>query len=256
MTILGLAGRIHSGKDSIGAVLVRDHGFKRVAFADGVRELVAEIGGWSSEYVFSDTFKGQIVQTNVSALGNRKVETDPSRLTGREILQRTGMACRKVFGDDVWIKIALAKCVPHGECSVCKRPIEHHLYRDHEYGDRKHYVITDVRFPNELAAIKAAGGKVIRLNRAESLTTRHGFYVDPVTRGVPPVACCDYTFPDGDYCGFPAAAHPASYSADRHASEVSLPDESNDTIKYDAVYTSSLEQNTARVIDAVSGWLK
>jgi dephospho-CoA kinase len=40
MTVIGLTGYAQTGKDTVGEILVRDHGFKRVAFADAVRECV------------------------------------------------------------------------------------------------------------------------------------------------------------------------------------------------------------------------
>jgi hypothetical protein len=44
--IIGLCGYAGSGKDALGAILVRKHGFQRIAFADAVKEQAIE-EGWS-----------------------------------------------------------------------------------------------------------------------------------------------------------------------------------------------------------------
>lgn len=60
--------------------------------------------------------------------------------TGREFLQLLGEACRNRLGADVWIRACLADPPPN-------------------------LVITDVRYPNEHAAIKALGGVIWRITR-------------------------------------------------------------------------------------------
>lgn len=265
--IVGLSGRIHSGKDSVGAVLVKELGFTRVGFADGVRDKVIETYGFDREWVYSDDFKEDPCVLQVKAL-----DSSPIEVSGRQLLQAEGMASRKIFGDDCWIKVAMAKCST--ACRTCgqekQRAIHHGAcgYATCTTGYlAQHYVITDCRFGewpaplgNELAAIKAAGGKIIRLNRAESTATRHDFESND---GVISDRCIHW-FDMSVYadrasimsgppqCGLPASAHPASWSADRHESETSLPDESPD---YDAALTGDMETNTANAVKIVKGWL-
>lgn len=235
--IVGISGRKRSGKDTLGAVLVGRYGFTRVAFADGVRELTALVFGFGLEHVQSDLFKASRAMPPY---------------TGRELLQQIGNGVRDVIGDDTWIKLALRKCVP-GPCTTCGEPAEKHgdwpglrhepcpnynLDTGRRYIDSKHYVITDVRYPNEVAAVRAAGGKVIRLNTAESKLTLHD-YVSGQTG-----TCVAGSM----RCGLPRAAHPCAFPFDRHPSEASLPDHSNLWIKYDAVFTGSMEENTSRAV--------
>lgn len=90
--------------------------------------------GWTRR-AFADPIKA--VATDIGWRGNK----DPE---GRELLQRLGVACREHLDPDVWIRPVLTD------------PPER-------------LVITDVRFPNEAAAIKAAGGYVIRIERPGTL---------------------------------------------------------------------------------------
>jgi hypothetical protein len=73
--IVGLAGYAGAGKDTAGTILVRDHHYTRVAFADAVKHLARSIG-WNGQ---KDT-------------------------RGRVLLQRLGSGCRDVFGADCWIR--------------------------------------------------------------------------------------------------------------------------------------------------------
>jgi hypothetical protein len=52
--LFGLSGYARSGKDTLGAVLVRDHGFKRVAFADALKEEASQILGVTVEEIEQD----------------------------------------------------------------------------------------------------------------------------------------------------------------------------------------------------------
>lgn len=261
--IIGVSGKKRSGKDTLGAALVRELGFTRVAFADGVRELVAATYGWPLERVQSEEFK------EVMVIEEDEMPPQPGvpralRLTGRDLLQRTGMAARKVFGDDVWIKVALAKCGPQW-CERCGNTVQAHeamgassgcAFKQHHAAGN--YVITDVRFPNEVRAIKAAGGKVIRLNTAESAKTLHDYKQAEIAEEESGFCCHGYgrdVVPVGsDLCDLPRAAHPASWSDDHHVSETSLPDQINDAIHYDAVTTGDLDRNTREAVSIVQ-WL-
>jgi len=66
------------------------------------------------------------------------------KLTPRWVLQHWGTeVCRQGFHDDIWIA-----------------SLEHRILKT-----RDNIVITDVRFPNEITAIRNAGGIVVRIKR-------------------------------------------------------------------------------------------
>jgi hypothetical protein len=139
--VIGLVGYAQVGKDTLANQLVAHHGFTRIAFADVLREclyalnpLIATPNPWGDGHmdrlqVLVDRFGWDYVKVNY-------VEV-------RELLQRLGTEVgRNILGTDIWVETALKKIQPGGK-----------------------YVITDVRFPNEFAAIEKLGGTTVRILR-------------------------------------------------------------------------------------------
>jgi len=128
-TIIGLAGRMKSGKTMVADWLVEEHGFTKVSFGEGVRQEVAR--GWG---VGVDTWK-EMEKDNKNEL--------------RPILQAWGMARRKVSGDNYWVLRALEGL------SL----------------DVENIVVDDVRFLNEVEAIKEFGGQTgwLEVNEATQI---------------------------------------------------------------------------------------
>jgi hypothetical protein len=130
--IIGIAGYAQSGKDTIAEYLLNEHGFTRVAFADGIREAL---------YVLNPLVGAYTLRTVVDANGWEKAKRN---VEIRRLLQVLGTEVgRDMLGEITWIKYALNKMVdPY-----------------------KNYVITDVRYENEADAIRANGGTIWRVNR-------------------------------------------------------------------------------------------
>jgi hypothetical protein len=140
-TIIGISGRKYSGKDTLGEYLIQNHGYTRLAFADALKEATKCIFGFTDEQVY----------------GNKKEDIDPFwNISAREVLQHLGT---NVFrnnmkellpnvGTDLWIY-------------VLKRKILQKLEED----PSAKFVITDVRFPNEIEFIKSMNGITIKLKR-------------------------------------------------------------------------------------------
>lgn len=128
MRLIGFAGYARSGKDTVGQLLVDERGYRRVAFADKVKELALR------------------VDLEVATLAAVNGGIDQAKLVShyvRGYLQDLGQGVREVLGEDTWVRAAgLYQLAPH---------------------DR--VVVTDVRFRNEADAIKHLGGKVVRINR-------------------------------------------------------------------------------------------
>jgi predicted HAD superfamily Cof-like phosphohydrolase len=139
--VIGITGRKGVGKDTLGKFLVDNKGYERLGFADALKEATKNIFGFNDEQVY----------------GNLKENVDEFwQKSPREILQYLGT---NVFrnsiqdfmpnvGKDLWIH-------------VVKRKI---LNRLKENPDAK-FVITDVRFQNEIDAIHELGGKIIKVSR-------------------------------------------------------------------------------------------
>jgi hypothetical protein len=78
--ILGLSGKMQSGKDTVALYLMKKYGFHRIAFADRLKELATNYFNWDGE------------------------KDDH----GRKLLQDIGMKLREIR-DDIWVDCVLRK---------------------------------------------------------------------------------------------------------------------------------------------------
>lgn len=131
--LIGLAGAAGAGKGSVANVLVREHGFSEIAFADPLYEAVSAI-----------------LQVPVGHLKDRSVKEEAVDWVGkspRELLQLLGTEFgRKMISESIWVDAGMRRAAS--------------LRR---YGED--VVITDVRFDNEAEAILEAGGVVWEVTR-------------------------------------------------------------------------------------------
>ncbi len=150
MKVLGICGRKRHGKDTVGAMLA-DLGYNPVAFADPLKRIAMDIWGLSYEQCYgTDTDK----------------ETVDLRwgLSPRQIFQRLGTDVGRSIHADTWIRYTLdmiAKSSARERAAVVLDSKSRNFVS--VYADW--WVITDVRFPNEAEAIRAAGGKVVKVHR-------------------------------------------------------------------------------------------
>lgn len=134
--ILGIAGYARAGKDSIAEILVKECEFRRIAFADTLKAVLADV----------NPFIGSTrLDNRLSWHGWEGAKTEPEV---RQLLQRLGLACRGHIGPDVWVDAVFRK-------------IEDTFDQD----GPSRWVIPDVRFPNEIAAVRSHGGQVWRVER-------------------------------------------------------------------------------------------
>ena len=146
--IIGLIGFAQVGKDTFAQALV-EQGWMRRAFADALRKVLYALdpmvdlvvpGKWDSEpRLWSlrravDTYGWDYVKVN---------GPEWSDFSARKYLQRLGTeGGRHVLGEDIWVRTVTDHLVSGGR-----------------------YVITDVRFPDEVEAVTKAGGILIRITR-------------------------------------------------------------------------------------------
>jgi len=124
--IIGVAGYKGAGKDTVANVLQTNFGFKKMSFAQPIKDIVHSTFG--------------IDQAILSGNGGEREFREESLpgwfyLSPRDMLQKIGMAFRTELHKDVWIKILENKI----------KDIEQNI------------VIPDVRFKNELDMIKNHG---------------------------------------------------------------------------------------------------
>jgi hypothetical protein len=140
--IIGIAGFQGSGKDTIADYLQNIYGFKRDSFAATLKDAVAAVFGWDRELLEGRTTESRAWREQVDPWWANRLNMPA--LTPRLVLQKWGTeVARKSWHDDTWIA-----------------SLENKLARAHN-----DIVITDVRFPNEIRAVRDAGGIVIRVVR-------------------------------------------------------------------------------------------
>jgi hypothetical protein len=140
--IIGVCGFIGSGKDTIADYLVNLHHFRRESFANTLKDAVSAVFGWDRTMLEGRTKQAREWREQVDPWWAERLGIP--HLTPRLILQNWGTeVCRKNFHDDIWIA-----------------SLENKLRASTD-----DIVISDCRFPNEIAAIKKAGGRVVRVVR-------------------------------------------------------------------------------------------
>jgi hypothetical protein len=142
--IIGICGFIGSGKDTVADYLVNFHEFRRESFANTLKDAVSSVFGWDRTMLEGRTKEAREWREQVDPWWAERLAMPT--LTPRWVLQYWGTeVCRKSFHDDIWIA-----------------SLENKLRNS-----KDHVVISDCRFPNEIASIKNAGGQIIWVKRGE-----------------------------------------------------------------------------------------
>jgi hypothetical protein len=141
--IIGVLGKKRHGKDTFAARLTEEHGFTRFAFADALREAalkldpVIKVEQDESHLLPWASVRHPRLSTIVREIGwERAKEIREARRT----LQRFGVGIRDL-DPDFWVNVVMRQIDAHDGPAV----------------------ITDVRFPNEVAAVISRAGRTVRV---------------------------------------------------------------------------------------------
>lgn len=139
--IIGIVGLIGSGKTTASDYLVRHHSFTQEAFANSLKDVLSSIFGWNRLLLDGATPSSRAWREEPDAWWSKRLGFEVSpRLMLREWGTTLG---RDAFHNEIWIS-----------------SLENKM--KHISGD---VVISDCRFPNEIQAIRDAGGSIIRVKR-------------------------------------------------------------------------------------------
>ena len=179
--IIGINGKIGSGKDTVGKIiqwltkpeldgqyigfqtyddvtLERLSPFKIKKFAGKLKQIASLLTGIPVEKFEDQEFK----KTNLSDEWSYLQQSGRSKvwlpMTVRDLLQKLGTeAMREGLHTNVWVNALFADYQPIGW----------------EPEDVSNWIITDMRFPNELEAVKDRGGITIRVVRQGTILGTH-----------------------------------------------------------------------------------
>ena len=135
--IIGICGLIGSGKGTVADILVENHNFEKLSFADKLKDGVASVFGWDRDMLEGDTDRSRIWREKQDEFWTNETEMS---VTPRLVLQLFGTDCmRNGFFDGIWVSLTKKKVLDNPDIKL---------------------VIPDVRFDNEAKMIKEVGGEV------------------------------------------------------------------------------------------------
>lgn len=149
--IIGLTGEAGAGKDTVGAILVDEHGFTRLSFADIMRDALLILDPLVADI---DRVYVARLSTIVGSMDWDAAKRHPKY--GREVrglLEKFGDAAKSVSGYNVFVDTIARKII-----------------------EGRDYVITDARYPNEAELVWSRAGhlvEVVRPNNPHKIDSKH-----------------------------------------------------------------------------------
>ena len=142
--IIGMCGLIGSGKGTVADILIDQYNFKKISFADKLKDAVSEMFEWPRQMVEGVTPQSRDWRERPDPFWSDEIGRN---ITPRHVLQVFGTECmRHGFFDGVWVSLVKKKIQDNPEIN---------------------WVLPDTRFPNEVNMIKSIGGSVWRVKRGD-----------------------------------------------------------------------------------------
>jgi len=162
--IISVSGKIGSGKDTVAAIimeLANDKQWEVKKWAGKLKEIAALLTGIPKEKFEDQEFK----KTNLGTEWNKPlylkgelISSEP--MTVRDLLQLLGTeAMRNGLHTDTWVNALMSEYKTSNGVDTKAEGESSSAVAD------KFWIITDTRFPNELAAITRHSGITIRVDR-------------------------------------------------------------------------------------------
>jgi hypothetical protein len=197
MAIISISGRIGSGKDLIGQIIqyltdknvttetfefwyasnfysvYQDTGkWKIKKFADKLKDIVCLLINCTREQLEDREFKekelGEEWNKNIYDAFDRTKILRVEKLTPRLLLQLLGTEWgRNIIHPNIWVNTLMSEYISLDCKNVCAKldNVGHECMDKSSCVYNPNWIITDVRFPNELEAVKEKKGISIRVNR-------------------------------------------------------------------------------------------
>jgi len=144
MTIIGLCGFQGAGKDTLATILINEHNFIKLSFANAVKYVLSIIFGWDRQILEGLTPNDRIFRETIDTWWSQELRMD---VTPRNMMQYIGTELfRNHLHEDIWTKV-----------------VEKQLIK--LLDENKNVVITDCRYPNEFEMVKKYGGKIVHIYR-------------------------------------------------------------------------------------------
>lgn len=141
--IIAICGLQGSGKDTIGSYLINKYGFTKLSFAGVLKDIVGILFGWDRKMLEGATKESREWREQVDPWWSQKLGI--ANLTPRYVLQYFGTDLfRTHFHSDIWVIAVERQLSQYTNC-----------------------VITDCRFPNEIAMLRTVGATVIKITRGK-----------------------------------------------------------------------------------------
>lgn len=158
--LIGLGGRLRSGKDVVADRLVAEHGYVKLGMSDALHEAMLAIDPWVAVPLEIGRFQRWILRVVfrrqdeiydferysalVRSLGYVEAKKNPEV---RRLLQQLGTDVgRKMIGEDVWV-------------NIMARKIDDHRSAGHPV------VVTGLRFANEVQIVEELAGMAVWIDR-------------------------------------------------------------------------------------------
>jgi len=137
--IIGLLGVMGSGKDTVANILVESYGYSKISCADSLKDVCSAVFSWERMLLEGDTLSSRVWRDTVDEWWAERLNI--SDFTPRKAMQLIGTDLfREHFNKDIWV-------------NTLRRKISH----------QKNIVVSDVRFLNEIKAIRQENGILVEV---------------------------------------------------------------------------------------------